>query len=893
MPDVSRYLITSADERTWKFDRPVIFLGEWCRLYDRKHIWQGMDAIVAQPYGLGQKQKDADHAEARSLEEKLFPILCDALNQYHGTQHGARFWRIVLGHWLRRYVDVILNRVKTLEQCLKLYQVSGTMAYTDEHYSLATTNSYESVYAFNDDRWNNALYLRILNLLGVTSCPVDIIAEDKVDGFRWHATAVNVSLKRRLLMWGFHNVRELVGFLAGENDAFIINSYLPKKEEIKLHLALGQVPQLWATTQRETTIKSDRTLRQSLFEQTAVKTRDNLFEVMCSLLFEFMPVCYLEGFAELTEKVQQLPWPQNPKLIFTSNNFDTDEVFKLSTATKVESGVTYIAGQHGNNYGTSRYIYPSVEEATSDKYLTWGWTDGLPQHTPAFLFKIAGRNVEPLATNGGLLLIEVYESHRITTWDGTYEFAGYFKDQQLFVDDLAQSPRKNLTLRLHSGHRDTRWGEERRWKEFDPDIKIDRSEIAISKLISQSRLIVHSYDSTGILETLAQNIPTLAFWQNDFEHLRDSAKPYYQHLVDVGIFHLTPESAAAKVNEIWDDVGGWWAQSEVQEARKQFCDRYAKVDKDPIPQLKNILLSSLNLDAKQKRIDEKNVHTLKSTFDTYFRFLSSYYQRMEMKFRQHTNDYPHRLVLIAALPKSGSSWMESLIFAIPQYRKLRRYDPKDQLRLHILDAVLLENLPTHGNFVIKTHIEAQPEGVAALRHNKVPTIIMVRDLRDQCVSHFHHVLEDPKHKYHDLYKRMEPEEAFSQFLSNNLIGYATWIRNWQAVVREDDGFFLFVRYENLQRDVKSEFSRVLEYIDVGLDDQSVNMLIEQVKIQSNAEKDFAKRLKKRNTLRAGRIGDWKSYFSSRDVEYFKAHANDVLVSLGYEKDDEWFANNNE
>ena len=67
-----RYLITIADERTWKFDRPVLFLGEWCCLYDRRHIWQHMDAIVASPYGLGKVQKDADHAEARALEEKLF-----------------------------------------------------------------------------------------------------------------------------------------------------------------------------------------------------------------------------------------------------------------------------------------------------------------------------------------------------------------------------------------------------------------------------------------------------------------------------------------------------------------------------------------------------------------------------------------------------------------------------------------------------------------------------------------------------------------------------------------------------------------------------------------------------------------------------------------------------
>ena len=40
----------------------------------------------------------------------------------------------------------------------------------------------------------------------------------------------------------------------------------------------------------------------------------------------------------------------NPEFIFTSNNFHTDEIFKLWSAIKVERGTKYYIGQHGNNY---------------------------------------------------------------------------------------------------------------------------------------------------------------------------------------------------------------------------------------------------------------------------------------------------------------------------------------------------------------------------------------------------------------------------------------------------------------------------------------------------------------------------------------------------------------
>ena len=117
MPEKARFLITTADKNTWKFDRPVIFLGEWCRNYDRQHIWQNMDAIVARPYRLGKAKIDSDISEANKIEEEVFSLLCKILSQFHKTDHDERFWRIIVGHWFRDYVRTILNRVNTIKHC--------------------------------------------------------------------------------------------------------------------------------------------------------------------------------------------------------------------------------------------------------------------------------------------------------------------------------------------------------------------------------------------------------------------------------------------------------------------------------------------------------------------------------------------------------------------------------------------------------------------------------------------------------------------------------------------------------------------------------------------------------------------------------------------------------
>ena len=590
---VARHLITTSDERTWKFDRPVIFLGEWCLIYDRKHVWEKMDAIVAEPYGLGQAQKDKDFAQSMSLRKRLFPDFCSILNHYHGTKHNERFWQIITGFWFSRFVDVILNRYKTLENCLNKYQISGTTIFDNNHYSLVTTDSIKAVWSFEDDRWNNALNTRLLEFFNLNNFLIETVSDSDIVGFYGKTLHQENPTKRRLLIKTWELATHVSSKFVRRNDAFIVASFLSRKKEIKLQIALGQFPQLWRRVELKiASSSSDRVLRKTLAQQMAKDTDDKLEVITRSMLFEMLPVCYLEGYNELNEWIARQPWPKNPKFIYTCNNFDRDEVFTLWTANKIEKGVKYVTGQHGNNYGTSRYMNPSVEEATSDRFLTWGWTDNLPQHTPAFILRIEGKDRPGYNRKGGLLLIEVCFGHRFTTWDVSSEFADYFKDQQEFVTALSHDARKHLTIRLHREFRNFPWNELARWKSFDSFLKIDIGGKGITKLIKQSRLVVFSYDSTGLFENLALNIPSIAFWQYGFDHLRDNAKPYYQLLVDAGIVHLSAESAAQKINEIWDDVEGWWARTTVQDTRKLFCEQYARVSYNLVPDLKKKLLDS-------------------------------------------------------------------------------------------------------------------------------------------------------------------------------------------------------------------------------------------------------------------------------------------------------------
>ena len=567
-----QYLIATADELTWKFDQPVIFLGEWCRLYDRRHVWETMNANVAEPYGLDKSKKEEDFSKIRQLELKLFPEFYKILNKHFNLSHEERFWQILLGHWFRRILILLLNRINTFKQCLQKYNISGiTISKSDDY--LAVLDSSHINTASIDDNWNNLLNARILNLLKV-DFPIEFSQNNiKIIPYAKKVFSIKSSFTHKIFNWSTYIYNKISRRYLNDNDAFILNSYLPLKEEIKLELILKQWPQMWRLQNTKNDLskiikKPDTNLREKLSAKILKKSDSDFENIVRSLIFELTPICFLEGFHELKKKASEQLWPKSPKFIFTCNNFDSHEVFKMWVASKVELGFNYYVGQHGNNYGTKKNYTQATEITTADKFITWGYKKS-NKFYPAFIFTQIGQKKIFHDPNGGLLLTQLPHPASYETFDIETHHIKYFDDQKEFIKGLNINSKEKLTIRLHKAYQYLRWSEKKRWFDFDSSLKLDTGQTNINKLISKNRLVVHSYDSTGMLETLSQNIPTLAFWQNNFDHLEDSAILNYQTLVDAGIVHLSSKSVAKKVNDVWYDVDGWWSQSYIQKARRE------------------------------------------------------------------------------------------------------------------------------------------------------------------------------------------------------------------------------------------------------------------------------------------------------------------------------------
>jgi len=592
-----RHLIINPDELRVLFNIPLILLSEKLEFYKSKDVVL-LDRIIAKPFTskFGNKNRDLDYLQ--EIETILLKDLCQKLNIIHDVQYGERYWSIIIRPWLNRCLIILFNRFYTIDEILRNYNIASVVLYHTEYCSITELDfSSFCLTCENSDFWNQIVYSKVIEFFNPSfTCKKENISKNATGAFL-SRPYIGQSRKRKFNTKLKTLAGKILTHFSKEDDAVIINTYLPKKEEIKLQLFFRQLPQFYSTPEIKGKL-SNKDLRKSILLKK--DSCDDFESFVRHILPELIPICYLEEYKSLVYTSNILPWPSKPKFIFVSNMFDDNEVFKFWVANKILQGVPYFIGQHGSNYGTGYGTETCPEQVSCDKFITWGWTNGLTKNISAFNLKISGLRKRKEIHREGILLIErgIYQN---TPYDAYHEFYSYVKNQFIFYDELSDLVKKKITVRLHLINSYYKYDNlPVQWMERFPYAKIDTGLNNIRKLTSDSKLVVHSYDSTGILETLALNIPTLAFWENGLDHLNRYSRPYYQMLVDAGIIHLSAESAANKVNEVYDDVEKWWTQKHIQYARVKFCEEYSRKSDQPAKDLKQIIFHELNYKQQYK-----------------------------------------------------------------------------------------------------------------------------------------------------------------------------------------------------------------------------------------------------------------------------------------------------
>lgn len=575
-------LITSSDKRSWLLDEEAhrVYLGKWC-FGTQEPV--PPDARFL-PYHWDDRAKfKRDYAAIAAAYESSLKALAGALNAFHSTSHGERYWRILLGPWLYVFVSILFDRWE---------MIAGAAAAIDDPESALVADLEEDLIprdlrGLNPDdcRWNHFIYACAIRSHGgfrIRELPGEAL------GVVPDSATVRPPRGSREVMRNL--VRRLLNSLVWPGEAFIIASYVPRSLLVALQLRLGQFPKFWRSP-RVPQVAPDTAVRARLAALMPAGDRRGFLAFLWLMIPRQVPTIYLEGRTALQAVVAQLPWPRRPSVIFTANAYQFDEVFQAWAAGLAEHGAPLVIGQHGGFFGMGEIVAGEDHQvAIADRFLTWGWGDQRASIYPFNMMTTLGKGEAEWDRQGNLLLVTVpirRVGFKCNSWAmGPQQSQAFLTDQLRFAERLDAAARSTTVLRIHRGT-DAKLGTGyiEAWRKTCPDVEIDPSTTPIEARIRAARLFVYTYNSTGYLETLARNIPTVVFWNPEHWELREAARPYFSLLEEAGIYHADPVAAADHVNAIWDAVGTWWYSDRVQAARKAFCEAYARSSPRPIRDL--------------------------------------------------------------------------------------------------------------------------------------------------------------------------------------------------------------------------------------------------------------------------------------------------------------------
>ena len=107
---MNKYLATTALEEFWDTSKSILFLGEWCLIHGRKSFWKNLDGVKLDTPHLSTVGAYNIYKYISNIFEEILPSLCQILNQYHNCKFSQRYWKILIGPWLRKYLFILYAR---------------------------------------------------------------------------------------------------------------------------------------------------------------------------------------------------------------------------------------------------------------------------------------------------------------------------------------------------------------------------------------------------------------------------------------------------------------------------------------------------------------------------------------------------------------------------------------------------------------------------------------------------------------------------------------------------------------------------------------------------------------------------------------------------------------
>ena len=529
------------------------------------------------------------------LYQKFSKALAAILNNIHGERNSLRYWKTLLHSYLYQTVATVVDHYYVLEHLVALapqavVPVLDVDVFASQHIARGGSSRqfHFAVYSllaqyfpsWQLEQLSHTEYQKNLMRIGdgKKSLPQD--AANK-PGLSSAVSLIFESIKKAARplrdLW-FGRV-ELSHFKFFRSAVLLLgDQYLTASSRNQLLRQL-QVPKVYcfASPPKMTSWQEVSPISRAKIQFMDLDTV--LEQALAKVIKYTLPTVYLENYRSLRQQTKKAV-PHRPLVIVNSMNCPggISQDFFIAEAVERQRS-KHLMVCHGGCYGVmAMSVQEQVWAEIADTYALWSDPKqyGEPCRTiklPALRF-LKWRDLSyrpPAARDDKILVLTTGHYPSRYTYNSIYPYtidSSYYDWQVAFMEALGHHLRDEILVRdYHSASRIadnvfTRYVREQ-------NILCDTKQSFANAILS-SKLAVHTLPQTTYLESLILDHPTLCFWNPEANLLRDDLLPYYEAMVEAGVFHYSPESAAAKIRVIAENPRQWWQSSAVTSAVNEF-----------------------------------------------------------------------------------------------------------------------------------------------------------------------------------------------------------------------------------------------------------------------------------------------------------------------------------
>jgi len=561
------FLATTALDEFWDTSEELFFLGEWCKLFDKKDSLDDL-SYKTLPFEWNNSEKIYEaYTYCNLLYEKVLSNLTDKLNEIHKLDKSIDFYRVILGNWLVRFIHQYYDKYISIMNATKYDNLYTYILDQNQYYIPHDIQDYIEKQAFSD-LYNLQLYSDIIKF---TNIKYDIkITKEPIKN------KLNIDLNNTLNAKIFVNLSKVFKVISkvnifNKNRLVIVNPYFKynKFYNIFVLFCKSKFKFIFDDFKYQVSFKNvvDKDLRKNLSLDLGLQ---NDFEkILSETIFNHIPTLFLESFNEFRNNVKVLNIP-TMKYYYTAQALHANNIFKFFVAENLKK-ISILTHQHGGAYGMDMKLFQEeYEKSISDTYYTWGWKGDKCKSLPFPNHKSKiNQNQDAIlfVMNNSPRYMYLFQFHAISS----FVTGEYLEQAKQFLKTLKT---KKIKLRSYPGKGYNTFLSER-LKEENFNITYDDFSKKFDTMLAECKLIVADHLTTTWLESLAINKPTVVFSSKKYTSFRKEVLPYIKKLEEAKILFFTPCAAAKHIDEIENNIDIWWKSNKVQSARIEFVEKYA------------------------------------------------------------------------------------------------------------------------------------------------------------------------------------------------------------------------------------------------------------------------------------------------------------------------------